>query len=248
MGKELKYGLKLWSSNIELFDSAKEAHTKGFFDFIELFADTSRSFDRSSLDSLKDIEVTIHAPHSGMFHEFVIGDAEHATWNRTLELAEFFKSDVIVVHPGRDHTFETFSQNLAKIDDPRVYIENMSGLDIESKPMFGQKLEDLERIHRMKPICFDLEKAVKAARYQDRDYKEYISEALQKLSPTYFHISGGDKESAVDEHLDLAEANFDVVWMKKHISAIAGSRLVFETPKTTGLQNDIANTDYFRAL
>ena len=245
----LQYGLKLWSTNQELFPDAAAAHADGTFDFIELFSDSKEVPDYNALQKLKGIPVAIHAAHVGRFHDFLIGDHELDVWKQVLALTDFFASSVIVVHPGRNHTIESFKENLMKIDDPRIYIENMAGLDIDSNPMFGQNIDDLARICELKPICFDFEKAVKAACYQKLDYKEYIEEALQKLAPTYFHISGGNKESSIDEHLDLASSNFDLPWIKQVLESREGEKmLVFETPKRGGIANDIANMDYFRAL
>jgi len=245
----MKYGLKLWSNNVELFDEAVAAHASQAFDFIELYSNPAHKPDFEALKMLKALPVTIHATHIDGFHEFVIGEKEEAIWKQTLELADFFESEVIVIHPGRAHTFNSFKENLDKIDDSRIYIENMAGLDVDKNPMFGQELSHLERMRELRPICFDFEKAVKAACYQKKDYKEYIEEALQRLKPSYFHISGGDKDNPVDEHLNLQAANFDVAWMKRQLEAMAQpARLVFETPKAHGIENDIANMVYFRSL
>lgn len=245
----IKFGLKLWSDNAELFDGAVASFTSHAFDFVELYSSPNDMPHYAALEKLRRMPVTIHATHSNGFHEFSIADEEMKIWRQTVELADFFESSVIVVHPGRIHTLESFKENLARIDDPRIHIENMAGLDIDKNPMFGQKIGDLEKIRELKPICFDFEKAVKAACYQKRDYKEYIREALEKLQPTYFHLSGGDKTNPVDEHLELSASNFDLVWIKKVLEQFAKQgMLVFETPKRGGMENDIANMDYFRSL
>ena len=245
---QLKYGLKLWSSNIELFSAALGAYRDDIFDFVELYSNPEEVPNLDSLAPLREMPVTIHATHSRGFHEFVIRDEQLKIWQQTLALADFFKSDVIVVHPGRTHSIESFEENLTRIDDPRIYIENMAGLDIYSNPMFGQRLTDLDKIASTKPICFDFEKAVKAACFQNVDYKEYIEEALERLRPSYFHISGGKIDSAVDEHLDLRQADFDLIWMKKKLNDAGDVRLVFETPKKDGIVNDLNNMQYFRSL
>jgi sugar phosphate isomerase/epimerase len=246
--EKIKYGLKLWSNNSELFPEAVKAFKRGEIDFVELYSNPDSLLDTDALRTLLELPVTIHATHSHGFHEFVIKEEQVAIWKQTLQLADFFESDVIVVHPGQAHTIESFQENLAKIDDSRIHIENMSGLDIDRNPMFGQNLSDLEEICRIKPICFDLEKAVKAACYQKVDYKEYILAALHRLRPQYFHISGGTTTHSVDEHTDLKDADFDIQWMKRGLENIGEVRLVFETPKRTGIDNDLRNMAFFGNL
>ena len=248
MNTMIKYGLKLWSNNIALFEEAVRAQKQGSFDFIELYSNSTAP-DYAALRALRDIPVTIHAPHDGAFHEFVITETEETAWKHTRELADFFESPVIVLHPGRDHTLESFKKNLDRIDDSRICIENMAGLDVDHRPMFGQTITDLKELRELKPICFDFEKAIKAAAYQKLDYKEYIASALRELKPSYFHISGGDYKNAVDEHLDLIASNLDLTWIKHALTSLEGdAMLVFETPKRDGIMNDMRNMEYFRSL
>lgn len=239
---EIAFGLKLWSNNTDWFADAISAHQDGRLDFIEIQANPAESFDLDALGTLKGIPVTIHATPAFGFHEFIIGEEQLLIWQETKKLADFFETDVIVLHPGKEHTLETFSENLRKIEDPRIRIENMAGRDIFGFPMFGQRLDDLRELRKLKPICFDLEKAVKAACHQGLDYKAYIYECLRALEPDYFHISGGKKGNSVDQHLDLWDSDFDLKWMREKISG----RLVFETPKRQGLANDLKNMAYFR--
>jgi sugar phosphate isomerase/epimerase len=218
------------------------------FDFIELYSDPRHVYNPKELAVLKGIPVTVHATHSGGFHTFVIGEEEQGVWAQVLAIADFFQSPTIVLHPGRDHTLETFRVNLALIDDPRIIIENMAGVDLEGHPMFGQKLSDLTEIRKTKQICFDFEKAVKAAHYQQLEYKTYITEVLEKLSPTYFHVSGGNSKDPMDQHTDLFDSDIDFAWIKRQLEALPETRLVFETPKRNGLANDRRNMQYFRSL
>lgn len=244
----IKYGLKLWSSNVELFSDAVNAHAHGAFDFIELYCNPDAPLDWSALAQLKDISIMIHAPaHTVSFHMFLIGGKEKRIWKNVLTLADLFESPRIVLHPGRDHTLASFQKMLSRIDDRRITIENMAGLDIANQPMFGQYISDLIEIRKIKQICFDFEKAVKAARYQNISYKEYIAEALEKLAPTYFHISGGNSNNPTDEHTDLFESDIDFFWIKRRLEPVEAN-LVFETPKRDALANDLKNMHYFRNL
>ncbi len=245
----IRYGIKLWSSNSrDMFADVARVIASRQMDFVELYHNPSAPFDEKKFSLLRSVPVTIHAPNSGNWHEFLIGDAERECWRETIAMADFLKSLYIVVHPGRTHTFETFSEQLKKIDDPRILIENMAGLDIHDQPMFGQTLEDLRAIAKQKHICFDIEKAIKAACYQYKERNSFLAECVAKLRPTYFHISGGDKDSARDEHLNLWDANFDFPFIGKLLAGVAKTSdimLVFETPKEgDSLDNDLKNRAY----
>jgi hypothetical protein len=248
----IKYGLKLWTSNEHLFGEALCLFQKGDFDFIELYHNANKGIDLNRLRIIKKIPVMVHNTNDCGFHEFEIGEKQLEIWEKTKKLADFFKSEHVVVHPGTAKNFETFKRNLDKIDDPRIIIENMPGLDIYNQKTFGYDLKELKQIKKIKEICFDFEKAVKSACYQKIDYREFISQCLDKLRPLYFHISGGDLNSRKDEHLNLREANFDLKWIKSNLRDIAKKRdifLVFEVPKNKGdLENDVDNIDYFREI
>lgn len=249
----IRYGLKLWTSNDpEMFGTAAKGFGRGEFDFIELYFNADKPVDGESLDSLRSVPVTIHAPNNGAFHEFVLGEEQLEAWQRVIALADRFQSPTIVVHPGRNHEVETFFDQLEKIDDPRIIIENMPGMDLFSRPMFGNLLDDLVRIRENKGICFDFEKATKAAAYQNVDYHEYIMQSLAVLKPEYFHISGGKVGDPMEQHDNLWESDMDFPFVKKILTEIATNKdvkLVFETPKdTSGLINDLKNMDYFRKI
>lgn len=247
----INYGLKIYSSDkSELFKQAAELLTESVFNFIELYHDPG-SLDFDKLKIIEKKTVTIHNTHSQGWHEFVLDTEQLAVWEKTKLLADFFKSQYIIIHPGQKHNMASFLKNLQKIDDSRILIENMAGLDIHGQPMFAQTVKQLLQIHDHKPICFDFEKAGSAAQYQSRLYRDYVSEALRLLKPTYFHISGRLNSDPIDQHCNLWESDIDLSWTKRQIEIIAKDEevhLVFETPKGNGLDNDIKNIDFFHNL
>lgn len=248
----LRYGLKLRTNQSYYFDEAVDLFGQRKFDFIELYNFPCDKTSLRELEKLKNIEIQIHNTHDSGFHEFIIGKEQQAIWKATLELTDFFSSRFIVVHPGQKHDLISFRENLEKIDDPRILIENMAGVDDFGVSMFGQKLNDLIEIKKIKNICFDFEKAIKAAAFQRLDYKTYIIDSLEKLGPEYFHISGGNKNSSRDEHLDLSKANFDLGFVKSKLAKLAFDKdiyLVFEVPKNErDLKNDVANIEIFKEI
>lgn len=246
----ISYGMKLWSNNIDLFDEAAKAHKAGLFDFIEILYNPLEPIDFTELNKLREIPVNVHACNNTIaFHEFVLGSDEILLWKSVIGLADFFDSKVIVLHAGRTHSFESFKRELAKIDDPRIHVENMGGMSTEEYPTFAISIEDIVKLRTLKPICFDLEKAVKSCCHFKIDYRTFITTVIQNVRPKYLHISGGDPENQFDEHTNLWDSVMDFAWMKNELLKIEGGcELVFETPKTGGIANDIKNMEFFRAL
>ncbi len=246
------YGLKLWTSNSEAaFNAATDLCGSKKFDFVELYHNPEQPLDYAKLGVLKSFEVDIHNDNNHGWHEFALGDEQLKIWRGTLALADFFSSKSVVVHPGMSKSFEFFEENLRKIDDPRILIENMPGFYTTGMPTWGRAMSELRQIVTLKPICFDFEKAIKSAAFQKIDYKNFIRDCLTEFQPRYFHISGGDKNSPIDQHEDLSSVNFDVGWIGQQledISAGSDARLVFETPKRgDDLENDVRNLEYFKA-
>ena len=248
----INIGLKLWTNNVAYFEQAVSLFKEGKINFIELYYNDVLPVNYDSLRQLKNIPINIHATDNAGFEKFLIQKQELEIWDKIKELADFFKSNHIIVHPGREHTQETFKINLNKIDDSRILIENMPGLDINNKPMYATTISELESIKKVKNICFDFEKAVKAAFYRGIDYKKYITDSLQCLKPQYFHLSGGNCNSSTDEHLNLWEGSIDCVWIKQELLKLTKDNnifLVFEVPKNgVDLENDVKNMYYFESL
>ncbi len=245
------YGLKLWSSNTkENFVEASALVRDHKVDFIEIKNNPAEALDFTKLSIIKDVPVTVHNADSHGWHEFNLGDEQLAIWQETLKLADFFQSPTIVVHPGQARDLKHFQENVSKIDDPRIIIENMAGLDIYGENVYANSLTLLKELKNLKPICFDFEKAVKAACYQKIDYQAFIADCLQELQPAYFHISGGDKDSPIDEHKNLWEANFDIGWIRTQLISLGRPvQLVFETPKIgADLANDLKNIEFFKQV
>ena len=166
-------------------------------------------------------------------------------------MADFFGSENIIVHPPRTHDVKTLQENLAKLGDKRIILESMPGLDIDHQVMqCGQTLEDLKEISKQNGICFDLAKSFKASRHQKLDYQEFVTEALKEIKPKYFHISGGNDDTPVDQHLNMWKAAYDVGWVREALEEYAKDfviHLAFETPKAgDDLTNDVKNVEFFK--
>jgi len=251
----IKYGLKIWSNNSERFDEIVECYKRNEFDFIEIYSNSEVPHDYNFLYKIKQVPVFgVHIGHldKARFHNFFLADEQKKAWQMTVDLADFFEAPRIIVHPATEHTEKTFWENLKKLNDGRIIIESMpvvSPIDIGLRK-FGASIEDLIKIHKKKDICLDIIKYIKACAYYKIDYKEYIQKALEKLEPVYFHISGGNYDSPVDQHDNIWKGNCDWKWIKETLenySKVKDIYLVFETPKVEeNLDNEIKNMEYFK--
>src|SRR3989338_1765338 len=242
----IKFGLKIWSNNTQLFDEAIRRYKNSEFDFIELYSNSTVPHDYAALEVLKQIPVAaVHVGHldKAGFHEFFFTDEQRPAWQMTQDLADFFRVSRIIVHPANTHTSETFWGNVKKLNDDRVVIESMPALSPLGGEVrkFGISLEDLQAIGKKYPMCLDVSKSIKAAVYLRQNYKQFITECLRHLRPEYFHISGCDVAHPIDQHDNLWDATFDVSWLRTTLERYADDtdiHLVFETPKEgDGLKN-----------
>jgi len=251
----IKFGLKLWSNNIDLFSEASDFFVSKENDFIELYHNCSEKLDFDALEIFKkiNIPVVIHAPNSDGFHEFIIGERQKMIWKDTLKLADYFGSKRIVLHSGLVPNFDLFCENLKKIDDPRIVIENMPGIDMYGNSLlFGCKIEDLKKVSKIKGVCFDVGHAITSANAQKISYKDFLKKCFSELDPVYLHISGEKEHALSDSHLNIYDGEYDMRYIKELIMSQAVSKevsLVFETPKLDSrLANDLKNIKFFKNL
>ncbi len=251
----IKYGLKLWSNNTDWFDEAVNRFINAEFDFVELYSNSEVLHNYTLLKTLKPIPILgVHIGHldKAGFHDFFLLEEQKNAWQMTKDLADFFNAPRIVIHPAVGHTIDTFWENMEKLDDERIIVESMPAKSPirDTLREFGTSLEDLIKIKEKKDICLDITKFTKACAYHNINYKEYTVKALDILQPEYFHISGGDASSPIDEHGNLWEGTIDCKWVKGVLEDYAKEKdiyLVFENPKAkNGLGNDIKNITYFK--
>lgn len=250
----IKYGIKIWSINKEWFPQAVELIKQGRVDFVELYI-VPHSFKREDLEVLKQVPVTIHAPHwQHNFNVFELNNAKIELFKEeVIGAADFLKSRHIVVHAGVGESKEVFKENISKIHDKRILIENMPKMAIDGRTCFGYSLEQLKFIKEVSGLdfCFDFAHASKSALSQNLHYQKFIKSLLTELKPYYFHICGATLDNEEDEHLNLFEGDLDIIWVKKTLTDLAKSKdiyLVFEVPKGKDLENDIKNINYFKNL
>lgn len=251
----IKYGLKIWSTNDDCFPEALKYCRNNLVDFIELYLVPGVSLNNAR-KILAGAPVQIHAPHDEHgFDIFKLNEEMAAQFkNLVIGAADFFGSRYIVVHAGLGRDTAIFKENIKKISDRRIIIENMPKQALNDALCFGYSLAQLEFIKKEcgLDICLDFGHAIGSAASQGIDYKKFLDDLVSVLNPTYFHLCGGFSGAIKDEHLNLDEGNFDLFWIKNKLNEISRQRdiyLVFEVPKAgEDLANDLRNIEYFKNL
>lgn len=250
----VQYGIKLWSINHDLFPEAAERYAAQEFDFIELYIVPGK-VDLKALDPIKHIPFTIHAPHENHgFNVFTLAQQTVDMFKRdVVSTADALNASRIVVHGGVGDTVEEYVKNFARINDPRIIIENMPKLALDGTTCFAYSLNQLQAIltQTKMELCMDVCHATKSAVSQKLSYKDYFTSLLSSFSPKYFHLSDGIISNERDDFLNLGDGDYDISWMKRTILDHAGNEIafVFEVPKVgNSLQNDIDNIERFKQL
>lgn len=254
----IKFGLKLWSTNSEeMFREAVELFEKKVIDFIELYIvpDSLVSGKFDFLNNFKNIPTSIHCPHTEHnFDIFTLNDSSIKIFKeQIIKTADFLGSKFIIVHAGVGESETIFKENIRKINDKRILIENMPKVGINNELCFGYSHSHLKFIKDCGfNLCLDLAHAIKSSISQKIDYKEFIEKLIFDFKPFYFHISNGGIDNEKDEHKNLFDGEFDIKWIRKTLLKLKEKKdiyLVFETPKgKNGLKNDIENIKYLRSI
>lgn len=248
-------GLKLWSSNGMWLPEAAQLFKDKKIDFIELYV-APEATDHLQLRLLKDIPITIHAPHENhAFNSSALTPAAVARFHdEVIPLANTMNASHIVVHGGIGTSSSAFSKEIKKISDPRVIIENMPKMSLDEQVCFGHSASEIQYIHGTLgfSICLDLGHAIKSAFSQGLEYKDFLRKILTISNATYFHLSDGDAQTAIDNHLSLGTGNFDLGFLKELILSQSISqevRVVFEVPKNNvNLAGDLENIEFFHQI
>jgi endonuclease IV len=247
--KEIKFGLKLWSTDYGLIAQAPKAALENIFQYIELMVvPGTEAFYFKKIN----IPFILHATSENW--GFNIADSQKEKNNlgiikNCLAWADELKALYIIVHPGFGE-FASVKFFLDKINDRRILIENMPKVGINNEKMVGYCPEQIKELKTDKfGFCLDLNHAAKAALSLEKDYKEFIGE-FAKLNPEIFHISDGDFKKESDEHLNIGAGDFDFAFFWDCIKKSGTAYITLETPRTDNdsLQDDLANLEIIKTL
>lgn len=246
----MKFGLKLWSTNFDTLSEAEQLIEKNIFQYIELTPVPET--DISPFLSY-DLPYTLHITTER--HGVNIADKNcHAfslkTIHNCIEWADDLDAKYMVLHPGYGD-IEQSMELLENLDDERILIENMPKKGINDEAMVGYLPEHIEKLMNNKfGFCFDLNHAIKAAISLELDYKVFIDTFIENCSPFYYHVSDGNLDIEIDQHLNIGEGEYDFDYLIKATYADSETYMTVETPRPNIhlLEQDIINVEKLKSI
>lgn len=247
--KKIKFGLKLWSTNIDLINKANHLIDKEVFDYIELFVIPDSKIN----PFLIDMPYIIHIPHDS----FGVNIGDPAVKEYTLQMinesiawADQLNVKHLILHAGHG-SMQHAIDLLDEVSDRRIVIENMPKVGIGGEAMNGYSPAQIEELigDSDMGLCLDFGHAVKAAISSGQEYKDVINDFLN-FGPTLFHISDGDFKTEEDSHLNIGSGSFDFEYFK---NCVGNDRLKFitlETPRSNklSLDEDLRNINILKSI
>ena len=209
-----KLGLKLWSTNKNYVKEAKRLYEEGLYSYIELFAVPDSFKDYINLWEELDVPYVIHAAHSAV--GLNLAKKEFFKQNMRLAgqarlFADELKADIIIFHPGLEGKIEETANQLNKIKDQRIIVENKPYYGLyDNLTCNGNSPEEIKFVLDNVKVgfCLDIGHTIYSANAQNKDWFLYLKEFLS-LNPKIFHISDGDKDGVYDQHKNLGKGSFD---------------------------------------
>jgi len=253
----IKYWLKLWSINSDLFENSIKSINKWEFHFIEIYIIPNK-FKKERFEPLikNNIPISIHLPHSSHnFNPIDKNNNSEEIWSILKDYINYLNPFKIVLHPEFWNDINILEKRLKYFNDKRIIIENMP-----KKSSINKKIEfywyNEEQIIKLKKIsnkfCFDFAKAKSSAISQWLNIVDYFNNLIKITNPEYFHISWFLWKTEADEHFDLWEWDIELMkYMKNKLVDISYKKdinIVFECRKKDWITNDLKNLNYFKEL
>ncbi len=235
--RKLRLGLKLWTLNHTLADSARDLYVGGLIDYVELYI-VPTSFENTFRNwAAFDLPLVLHAPHFG--HGFNLSLKASETRNRTMwqEVTAFHKlmpAAPIIVHLGTGGSLSESVRQLRMLaalsGQPEILIENKPGKALDGTDCVGTTPTDISEAMQacQAGFCLDIAHAVYLAGYLGIESAPLIREFMA-LEPAMFHICDGFQGKTRDKHLNFGDGDFDLAGLFGLLPPEA--RVTLETPK-----------------
>lgn len=246
-----RIGLKLYSTNTDLIGEARALKGE-FLDYVELYVMPGSHNDTIRAWKEFDVPYVIHAPHS--FHGVNLARRELRETNaihirEARDFADSLKADLIIVHGGHSGSINETIEQIRRISDVRLVLENQPNIGLFDEICVGWSPEEFRREVRghVDGMALDFGHASCAARSLHRDVMQIIAEFMP-FNPRIFHMSDSDGLSEQDQHRNLGEGNLHLLPFLEILPENA--LLTIETPRRAarGLADFVDDVYYLRSL
>ncbi len=251
MINNINLGIKIATINLNFIPEIYS--NKNIVDFIEIIL--LPDFNREDIQIIKNLKLpyAIHIPNSNDNIDF--GDIKYQINNAEyIERINNIKDDLTpfcyIVHP-ESGDIELSIKNLKKLKTKPLAIENMPKKSIYGGDLLGYNIKGLKKyfdeIDGLE-FCFDINHAIKTSISEKIDYFKFIKDMLIFKKPIIFHLSGGNMDIQVDEHLSLYEGNYNLADIKQILIKYREPvYLTFETPRNyeNKIEDDLKNINFF---
>lgn len=254
MIRNINFGIKISSSQFNLLPSI---YNQKLIDFVEIIL--SYDFKTTELLEINKLQIpyAIHLPTSKS--GFDLGDSESLKTNQGLiekinkfnEKFAMLNPICYIIHPESGN-YDLSIKFLRKLNIKPLALENMPlrgifgynliGYNPSTIKIFFDEIPDLE-------FCLDINHAIKSSISFEEDNLKMIKNFVEFKRPIIFHISGGNLNVEVDEHLHLNEGQYNIFEIKNYLFTLDFPvYLTFETPKNLqhGIRDDIKNMKIFK--
>jgi deoxyribonuclease-4 len=242
----IKFGLKLWSTNANVLKEVRELLKERFFQYIELMPTPGTTITPfKKLDASYVIHVTTED------FGLNIADIKKKKSNlkiiqNNIEWANELNATDIILHPGYG-SLDVAVNFLNSIDDERILIENMPKIGIHNEKMIGYDSIQIEQLINNKfGFCLDLNHGIKASISLKKPYEKHIEELLS-LAPKVFHISDGALNNEKDDHLHIGNGDYNFSFLLECIKKNKYRNVTLETPRDS-FKDDLRNLSLLQSF
>ncbi len=224
----MKFGLKLWSTNVDLIDDAVALIDEKIYDYIDLLKITNTEIT----PFLCGVPYIIHSDHNPGGLD--LSDSSRMEQNlrsidETFDWCDQLNAKYVVFHPDLKIGLNS-KRMLDKITDKRALIENMPNFTSKWQKMCGTTPLEIEFLLSKKRLCLDFGHTIHSAKSHSVDYEFLIKEFL-KLKPKMFHISDGITNDELDNHMRIGEGDFDFNFIMDCAKKSGVDYMTLETPR-----------------
>ena len=239
-----QYGLKLWSTNVQLLDQAEDFIKKKIFHYIELsiVPDTDITpFLSYNLPYCIHITTDLHGVNIASLKDHKYNESQIKC---CVEWANNLNAYYLILHPGVGDINDALVF-LKDLYDERILIENMPKIGLNGEEMIGFSPMQIESLMGNNfGFCLDLNHAIKASASLQLPYKDMIRDFLL-LQPKMFHISDGHMACEKDEHLSIGSGDYNIPSLLRKVRESHSHRITLETPRSNmnSLNEDLWNIE-----